>query len=254
VIKALFPSRVESCESSADSMFDVVRRDIRQPAGVVFHEPWQENRPLESFVGIGDQRRGLVLFTKGIHEGGVRDDAARTVFLTLLRCFGNTVLTLGEEGGQMLGRQTLEYAFLPARDGELPAVLAEREQFLHPVRCSHSLDIQLNRRPFTGTLEDTRSFLSISDPRVVLSALRRNPRGELILRVFNPTPDSVTADVEFGFPVSAVTPTDLAEDTVGKNLKLTRGRIRLVLGPKKIQTLALGRGEGGNRLLQGNTK
>jgi alpha-mannosidase/mannosylglycerate hydrolase len=239
VIKALFPARAESCESFADSMFDVVRRDIRRPAGVVFHEPWQENRPLESFVGIGDRRRGLVVFAKGIHEGGVRDDALRTVFLTVLRCFGQTVLTLGEEGGQMPGRQTLEYAFMPVCDGELPAVLAERDQFLHPVLCSHSLDILLNRRPFTGTLEDTRSFLSISDPRVVLSALRRNPRGELILRVFNPTPDRVTADVVFGFPVSAVTQTDLAEDTAGKQVKLTHGRIRLVLAPKKIQTFTL---------------
>jgi len=172
----------------------------------------------------------------------------------LLRCFGHTVLTLGEEGGQMLGRQTLEYAFMPACDGELTAVLAEREQFLHPVLCSHSLDVVLNRRLFTGALEDTRSFLSISDPRVVLSALRRNPRGKLILRVFNPTPDRVTADVMFGFPVAAVTQTDLAEDAVGKKLKLTRGRIRLVLAPKKIQTLALGRVDDGNRLPPGNTK
>ena len=140
----------------------------------------------------------------------------------------------------MLGRQTVEYAFMPVLDHELPAVLAEREQFLHPVRCSHSLDVLLNRKEFTGTLDDTRSFLSISDPCVVLSALRRNPRGELILRVFNPTSDRVAADVVFGFPVSRVTQTDLAEDTVGRKVKLTNGRIRLVLAPKKIQTLLLG--------------
>lgn len=243
VLKTLFPARAASWESFADSMFDVVRRDIRPPEGVVFDEPWQENRPLESLVGISDARRGLVVFAKGVHEGGVRNHAARSVFLTLLRCYGRTVFTLGEEGGQMLGRQTVEYAFMPVRDHELPAVLAEREQFLHPVRCSHSLDILLNRKSFTGTLDDTRSFLSISDPRLVLSALRRNPRGELILRVFNPTTERVSADVVFGFPVSAVTQTNLAEDTVGKNVKLTNGRIRLVLAPKKIQTLVLGCGD-----------
>ena len=131
VLKALFPARTDSWESSADSMFDVLRRDIRPPSGVVFEEPWQENRPLESFVGISDSRRGLVVFAKGLHEGGVRNDDARSVFLTVLRCYGRTVLTPGEEGGQMLGRQTVEYAFMPVRDQELPAVLAEREQFLH---------------------------------------------------------------------------------------------------------------------------
>ena len=240
VIKALFPARAASWESFADSMFDVVRRDIRPPAGVVFEEPWQENRPLESFVGISDRRRGLVVFAKGVHEGGVRNNEARSVFLTLLRCYSRTVLTLGEEGGQMLGRQTMEYAFMSIRDHELPAVLAEREQFLHPVRCSHSLDVLLNRKEFTGTLDDTRSFLSISDPRVVLSALRRNPRGDLILRVFNPTSDRVSSDVVFGFPVSGVTQTNLAEDTVGKKVKLTHGRIRLQLKPKTIQTFRLG--------------
>jgi len=206
---------------------------------VVFEEPWQENRPLESFVGISDPRRGLVVFAKGVHEGGVRNHKARSVFLTLLRCHGRTVLTLGEEGGQMLGRQIVEYAFMHVRDNELPAVLAEREQFLHPVRCSHSLDVLLNRKECTGTLDDTRSFLSISDPRVVLSALRRNPRGELILRVFNPTPDRVSADIVFGFPVAAVTQTNLSEDKVGKKVKLTNGRIRLQLKPKTIQTMCV---------------
>jgi mannosylglycerate hydrolase len=243
VLKALFPAWTDSWESFADSMFDVVRRDIRPPSGVVFEEPWQENRPLESLVGISDSRRGLVVFAKGVHEGGVRNHAARSVFLTVLRCYGRTVLTLGEEGGQMLGRQTVEYAFMPVRDHEISAVLAEREQFLHPVRCSYSLDVLMNRKSFTGTLDDTRSFLSISDPRVVLSALRRNPRGELVLRVFNPTPDRVSTDIVFGFPVSAVTQTNLAEDTVGKKVKLSNGRIRLVLAPKKIQTLVLGCGD-----------
>jgi alpha-mannosidase len=216
-----------------------VRRDIRQPAGVVFHEPWQENRPLESFVGIGDQCRGLAVFAKGLHEGGVRDDAARTVFLTVLRCFGHTVLTLGEEGGQMLGRHVVEYAFMPACDGELPAVLAEREQFLHPVLCSHSLDVLLNRRPFTGTLEDARSFLSISDPRVVLSALRRNPRGDLILRVFNPTPDPVKATVTFGFPVKHAVEANLLEEPEGRGRKPVKGRLTLQLKAKKILALLL---------------
>jgi alpha-mannosidase/mannosylglycerate hydrolase len=240
VLKALFPSRTASWESFADSMFDVVRRDIRPPSDVVFQEPWQENRPLESFVGISDRRRGLVVFSKGIHEGGVRHNEARSVFLTLLRCYGRTVFTLGEEGGQMLGRQTVEYAFMPVRDHELPAVLAEREQFLHAVRCSYSLDVLLNRRPFAGILDDTRSFLSISDPRVVLSALRRNPRGDLVLRVFNPTSERVEADIVFGFPVSEVRQTDLAEEKAGKKIKLTHGRIRLALAPNKIQTLWFG--------------
>jgi len=133
----------------------------------------------------------------------------------------------------------VEYAFMPVRDGELPSVLAEREQFLHPVLCCHSPDVLLNRKPYTGTLDDTRSFLSIDDPRVVLSALRRNPRGDLVLRVFNPTPDRVAADIVFGFPVSGVTQTNLAEDAAGRKVKLTNGRIRLVLAPKKIQTLLL---------------
>ncbi len=139
----------------------------------------------------------------------------------------------------MLGRQTLEYAVMPARDGELPAVLAERELFLHPVRCSHSLDIVLNRRPFTGVLEDSRSFLSISDPRVVLSALRRNPRGELVLRVFNPTPDPVKGAVTFGFPVKHAVEANLLEEPEGRERRPVKDRLTLQLKPKKILTLLL---------------
>ena len=136
--------------------------------------------------------------------------------------------------------------------GKRPAGLVEREQFLHPVLCSHSLDILLNRKQYAGVLEDTRSFLSISDPRVVLSALRRNPRGDLVFRLFNPTPDHVAADVIFGFPVSAVRQTNLAEDTAGKKVKLTRSgatvAIQLALAPKKIQTFVLDHVKRGNPL------
>jgi alpha-mannosidase/mannosylglycerate hydrolase len=237
VLKVLFPARVVSRESFADSMFDVVRRDIRLPSNDGFAEPWQENRPLWSFVGISDPHRGLAVCSKGLHEGGVREDGNQSVFLTILRCYGKTVFTLGEEGGQMQGRQTVEYAFMPVHDGELPAVLAENDLFQIPVMCCHSLDVFKNR--YAGTLDDTWSFLSISDQRVVLSSLRRNPRGDLVLRVFNPTPDAVAADVAFGFPVSRVTATDLDEATTGTVLELAKGRIRLRLRPKAIQTLRL---------------
>ena len=235
VLKVLFPARVVSRESFADSMFDVVHRDIRLPSNVGFAEPWQENRPLWSFVGISDPRRGLAVFSKGLHEGGVREDGDQNVFLTILRCYGKTVFTLGEEGGQMQGRQTVEYAFMPVHDGELSAVLAENDLFQNPVMCCHSLDVFKNR--YAGTLADTWSFLSISDLRVVLSSLRRNSRGDLVLRVFNPTPDAVAADISFGFQVSRVNETDLDEAEVGMDVTLTNGRIRLQLRPKAIQTL-----------------
>jgi alpha-mannosidase len=237
VLKVLFPARVVSRESFADSMFDVVHRGIRLPSNVGFAEPWQENRPLWSFVGISDPRRGLAVFSKGLHEGGVRDDENQSVFLTILRCFGKTVFTLGEEGGQMQGRQAVEYAFMPVHDGELPEVLAENDLFQNPVMCCHSLDVFKNRH--AGTLDDTWSFLRISDPRVVLSSLRRNPRGDLVLRVFNPTPDMVAADVDFGFPVSRVNETDLEESRMGKDVPLANRRIRLRLEPKAIHTLRL---------------
>jgi mannosylglycerate hydrolase len=238
VLKVLFPSQVASRESFADSMFDVVLRDIRLPSDVGFGERWQENRPLWSFVGISDPRRGLAVFAKGIHEGGVRDDEVQSVFLTLLRCFGRTVLTLGEEGGQMQGRQIAEYAFMPVRDGELHHVLAENDLFQTPVLCSQGLDV--GEGGYAGILEDTRSFLAISDPRVVLSSLRRNPRGDLILRVFNPTPDTVDAEFTFGFPVSQVTETDLDEAGAGKEISLAGDHARLQLAPKKVHTLRLG--------------
>jgi hypothetical protein len=237
VIKVLFPARVSSRYSFANSMFDVVRRDIRLPSNVGYGERWQENRPLGSFVGIADQRRGLVVFSKGLHEGGVRNDEAQSVFLTLLRCTGKTVMTLGEEGGQMLGRQTLEYAFMPVRDGELPLALAENEMFQNPVMSSNSLDIFKNR--YTSTLDDTRSFLSISDSRIILSSLRRNRCGDLILRVFNPSEDTVACDLTIGLSVSRILETNLAEEDSGKNHECADGCVHVTVQPKKILTLLL---------------
>jgi mannosylglycerate hydrolase len=249
VIKILFPARVTSRESFADSMFDIVRREIRLPSNAGYGERWQENRPLWSFVGISDPRRGLAVFAKGLHEGGVRDDTARSVFLTLLRCFERTVLTLGEEGGQLLGRQRLEYAFMPVREGEKApvagavapvagALLRENDLYQNPVLYSSSLDVL--KRDADASLRDTHSFLEISDPRVVLSSLRRNPSGERVLRVFNPTPDPVTVDITFGFPVSQVWQTDLEEARRGSEIALSGNQIVLTIAPKKVLSLLLG--------------
>ena len=237
VLRVLFPARVSSHESFADSMFDIVRRDIRLPSSQGFAEPWQANRPLWSFVGTSDAHRGLAVLSKGLHEGGVREDESRAVFLTLLRCYGKTVFTLGEEGGQMQGRQVVDYAFMPVHDGEIQALLAEGDSFQNPVMCCNSLDVYKKR--YAGILDDTMSFLAIGDPRVVLSSLRRNARGDLVLRVFNPTADVVATEVRFGFPVSSASETDLDESRTGNALAVAGGRLPVRVKPKSILTLRL---------------
>jgi alpha-mannosidase len=81
--------------------------------------------------------------------------------------------------------------------------------------------------------------MSISDPRVVLSALRRNPQDDIVLRVYNPTSDPVKGTVTFGFPVKHAVEANLLEEPKGRERKLVKGRLTLHLKPKKILTLLL---------------
>ncbi|MFB9331147.1 alpha-mannosidase [Paenibacillus aurantiacus] len=115
-IRMLFPSGAAADHHWADSIFEVARRDTR-PA-----EEWinpSNCQHMQTFASVADERRGLTVAGKGLHEYEVLLDGRGTLALTLLR----SVSELGDWGdfptpeAQCLGVQTAELTVYPHADG-----------------------------------------------------------------------------------------------------------------------------------------
>ena len=90
-----------------------------------------------------------------------------------------------------------------------------------------------------GTLPSTAGFLEIEDARVQLSGLTGEARGDrLMLRVFNPTDETVVSPVNCKFALKSATLTNLNEDD-SDALAVNDAGFQLELAPKKIVSVAL---------------
>jgi mannosylglycerate hydrolase len=185
---------------------------------------------MQRFVTIGDAEKGFTLIAKGLPEYELKLDSHGELALTLLRCVGKlsgrdlTTRPGGAAGwwnetpeAQCHGTHTFEYSLFP--HGPLganvwTAILEQVEAFATPM-------IAVKRKNQQTTLEN--SFLSVSSPSLVLTALKRSDdeRG-IVVRLSNPVDVPADGVVHFGFPVTSVQRATMREEPV-EPLTLSEG-------------------------------
>ncbi len=220
-LRVLFPTGARGAETwLTDAPFDVVERAIKLPDTHNWAEPWPETQPIQSWFAVSDAERGLAIFTKGIPEAACIDDEERTLALTLLRC---TRRSIGEdyaqEGAQCLGRYIFEYAVQPfSGDWKRQGFPRTAADFVTPVRAI------LSAPGREGILPDEAEHVSLNvQPEnlagnIVVSSIKKAEDSDaLIMRIFNPTPDEISAKVQ-------------AADILGEPK-----RVRLDESPQKLQ-------------------
>jgi hypothetical protein len=241
-LRLAFPTGVRGATHSvAETPFDVLERPIAVPDGAGWREPPSGCHPHLGFVDVSDGEAGLALFNAGIPQYEVRDDAARTLVLTLMRCFAqkNTVRRAeypDQPGSQCLFPQEFRYALAPhAGDWEAAALPAQAADFLLPMKCA-----QAGRSP-RGTLPRDCSFVEVRPAALQLSALKRSEDGrELVIRLWNPTGREVPGELRLQRPPRSARLLTLAEEPepAGK-LAANGARVTFAAGPKKIVTIGL---------------
>ncbi len=239
-LRIAFPTGIRTALlSAAETPFDVVLRPIALPDTTGWREPASGCHPHLGFVDVSDGQDGLALLNLGIPQYEVRDDEARTLVLTLMRCFAqkNTVRRADypdQPGSQCLFPLEFRYALLPhAGNWEAADVLSETYAFLLPLRVA-----QAGRSP-DGTLPRTMSFFDVEPAILQLSALKQSEDGRrLIMRLWNPSEREVEGILRcFRRPRSAVAMT-LAEEPIGR-LPIRHMVVRFRAGPKRVVTLGL---------------
>ena len=233
-LRAHFPLAGAVDGSDAECAFAVVHRSLTVEGG-----PGEVGLPTfvsRRFVDAFDGSAGLALLHDGLLEYEVVDDS-HELALTLMRATGylsRIALPLRPdpagppmpvEGAQVQGARALEYAVLPHPGDWRAADLHQAaDEFLVPLERARGGGVAGAARTPTG------QALAVRDAQV--SAVTREPGG-LLVRIFNPAPEPVAAELDRdGAPA-----TGWVVDLLGRPVEPFEGAVSL--RPCQIATLRL---------------
>ncbi len=235
-LRALFVSDVLTDRSFADSQFDVIERPIEMPKDWIDHSTFH---PQQRWVDLSDDQTALCLINKGLPEYEVYNDCPRTLALTLLRCVNR--LSSGVEapglpptpGAQCLGNHRFEYSLYPHHNNWLEDKVW-RQALQHNVPL---MPFQVG--PNEGNLPSEMSFMQVSAPELLLSAIKESEdnKGEIVVRFYNISNKQIKdAEIKLAGAKSARM-LNLNEEPQAELAISSDGAVKLDVGPKKILTI-----------------
>ncbi|HIJ64494.1 MAG TPA: hypothetical protein HPP77_00980 [Candidatus Hydrogenedentes bacterium] len=211
-LRALFPTFLDTTHSCADTPFDVIERPIALPDSSTWKERVRGTHPQLSFVDLSNGEAGLAVISDGLPEYGVFDDATRTIALTLLRTMDEVSSEFAfpppeHEGMQCLGAHEFRYAVYPHkgdwRAGDVPFQAANHNTPLRAMQSGRN----------EGTLPWRLGFVEISPRTLVFSGIKRaETRRAIVVRMFNPTSETVKGAVRTHWRVNQAFAVNLEEE------------------------------------------
>ncbi len=231
--QVLFPTSIKGGKTTHEIPFGAIER----PSGIEF--------PAQNWADLSDGRHGLAILNISL-PGNVTTDG--TMMVSLLRSHNLGAYGFGggyEPGmssgsGFQVGRErTMRYAIVPhSGDWREARVYRDGLEFNQPLVARPVL-------PHAGPLPSRWGLLSVSDPNVVVSAVKPGTQGTVVLRVYEATGRPARGvKVEFNTPVDEARDANLLEDAQGE-LKVEGKALAFDLHPYQIRTFRLRLGEVG---------
>lgn len=249
-LRVLIPSDIETDFSDAAGHFTVDRRPIihEEDAQGRFY-PEMALRPQSVFCSVSDGEVGLSVVNNCLTEFQLLDDCRRTLALTLFRSMRNRICTESrvsseypdQHGSQLLQTLEFEYAIYP-HSGEWIAgkTYAEADKL-----NAKPMVMQVSRNR-SGDLPHTASFYQIDNDAMVLSTVKKAEEADaIIIRIFNPTAETQTANLRLNFNCAAVEVVGLNEEPL-EQLRFEDRQLAVTLEKHKILTLRLMKPSGSN--------
>ncbi|MFH1007683.1 MAG: glycoside hydrolase family 38 C-terminal domain-containing protein [Candidatus Latescibacterota bacterium] len=249
--RALFPTSIATNESTSEGQFVVLTRSMDHPSAEGWEEPPLPQEPQQAYTDLTDGRRGLMVVNQGLPEyepqkgDQVTGGPGSTIALTLLRCVGwlsrkdlltrsaNAGPTVATPEAQCQGPHTFHYALVPHR-GTLWDAETYRLAYEHNVPVKATV-----ASSHDGPLSTEQSFVEISDPGILLSALKQaEDRQGAVIRLWNTTPEDRKTTVRIGFPIQEAALVSLMEEDP-KPLTVHNGMLELSLRHFEIVTVLL---------------
>jgi mannosylglycerate hydrolase len=232
-LRVLFPVSYTAESVAAEGTFEVRQRPVNAPHPTDT-STWTEEPvntfPQKSFLDISDGATGLGVLNRGLPEAEIVSESAgvepgqTAAALTLLRCVewlsrGDLSNRRGHAGpqeftpeAQCLGHHEFDYALVPhAGDWRAEDALAQREA--HAFNALPRAIVVPAQTLEAAQMPSTASLVDVSPASVVVSAIKRGADGRgLIIRVYNPLPEPVTATIRPGIAFTQAYVTNLQEE------------------------------------------
>ncbi|HDZ19962.1 hypothetical protein LCGC14_0095420 [marine sediment metagenome] len=232
-VRVAFPSTLTGAD---------VWRDI--PFAV---QPWRQSdeiQPINSWLGIADAEGtiGAAMVHTGMCSQQVRDDCLWQTLFRSVRLPGDVSDNKSDppcgwdlSGDKALEEGTASYVYRLAvfsgswRDNAVPRLAMEL------IGCATARTTDRH----AGRLSGDQANLQATPHEIVVSAWKKADHSDAtIVRLYNPTGDSIDAALEVGFPVASAEETDFREIPCGL-LQVASGQIALSFGPYEIKTVRL---------------
>jgi len=225
--RAVFPTTLAGGEITNEIPFGAIAR----PEG---------EYPAQNWTDCSRDGRGLALLNRGLPGNNT---AGGVMMLSLLKC---TALKegYGEVGGFRFGVPTEEgyekgrthvfdYALLPhTGDWRSARVYLAGHELNTPI-------LSVRSGTHAGPLPAKLSWLGVSHPNIVLSALKRGTRG-IVVRAYEAEGTAVpAARIRLGVKPSAIAETDLVERGARELKSERKAAFGFALGPFEIRTFEL---------------
>jgi alpha-mannosidase len=227
--RALFPTSIQNGQHVAEIPFGATER----PLGIEL--------PAQNWMDYGDSSKGLALLNRGLPGNNV---AEGTLMLSLLRSATIGAYAsepgagydpgMSSETGLELGTPlTLQYALVPHTGNWKDAgIYRSGWEFNHPLLIKKTT-------AHPGVLPKRWGLLEVSEPNVVVSALKPGQEASVILRVYEASgKSSAGVKVRIQAPVTTAHECNLIEDT-GRKLEVSNDTLQFDLRPFEIKTFKL---------------
>ncbi|MGE5607376.1 MAG: alpha-mannosidase, partial [Bacteroidota bacterium] len=259
-LRVLFPTRLVSAYSYAETQFDVVARPI-VPAKYDESIPANVKRiivgarepepitifPQRAFVDINDGRNGLAVINRGLPEYEIIPEQ-NTIALTLFRGVNwiarpDLLTRIGDAGpmiavpdAQCLRTMEFNYAlYVHAGDWQTAGVSGVAEEFNTDL-------LVVKTAPHQGPLPGRLGFFDfdVKQGIIKVTAIKRSEDGNgVIVRFHNPAESTAEAEIGSFFKINTACYTDLNEANPITLPVSAEGTIRVSAQPKQIVTVKL---------------
>ncbi|WP_165822383.1 glycoside hydrolase family 38 C-terminal domain-containing protein [Paenibacillus montanisoli] len=152
-------------------------------------QEWREyDVPEKQMGGIVGKRAadgtGLAFVSAyGLHECSALDDEEQTITVTMFRGFRTTIMTNGEEGGQIVGDLQFKYCLALMEADTSFADLAKLQERLQTNVYAAAWPIEETYKP-----EDPVSYFELSESSICMSVIKRpenRKKNSVVVRLYN---------------------------------------------------------------------
>lgn len=237
-LRVLYPTDIKAVNSYAAGHFNVDKRPV-MPLDDHSKEYYlnMQTLPQQTFVDVTDEKYGVAFINNCLTEYELKNDGRGTLALTLLKGVKNTICTSKrldnaypeQSGGQCLGKHTYEYAIYPHAGNWQEGKVYEQAQKFNVVPAAMQTSGHAS-----GSVKPNSSMYKIENSNLILSAFKKaEDRDTLIMRLFNPTDETIDSKIELAIQPKSAYYTDMNEERL-EGFDITKP---ISVGKHKIVTM-----------------